>query len=600
MLGSKASSEVLSTEDHRIMRIRNLTAALLLLLAVASLSPRPCAAQLPIEPAQLPARTTFYLLWRGTPTGEARKNNALYALWDDPDFAAARASFVETALSNTQNQPNQKDKPKVSREEFAQYVTLLDNSFLLGYIQKPESPSAPKDAGPRNSPAWNGGFFIYDRTGKEELLSKAVLRMRGSETDIPKLTQVTAAGVSALKVERKSGVTYWAENGKYAAGANELPVFEEILNRLNGKSSGGSLAQSEAFQEARPQLSGGVLEFFLGIRDLTGLAGDLPNNSLRPLKPFLSALNIEAIHSVAGRISLDGAKTRMSASILGDTTPGGLFDLWGDGQAHPASFSLVTPDTVYYNESVFDLLGIYRTLKRALSQLGRTTSNAPSPFETAAETRLGMPLPDALACVTGEVASLQTSPALDNTQRIILLGIRNKSDALKLTRSILGERIASERNEGSTTFLKISLGGAQSSAGMAQWNFYYLAMTPNFLLGAGKSETLRAYLGQLAGGSAATLPKNISTVRSQYPEKLNGFSYFDFQKLDWPAVKATWIAESKKSAQAAKSNEAVESNKRFTNWLSQVTPEVFPRHLHTLIGASWRDTKGVHFDEWLD
>jgi hypothetical protein len=211
-----------------------------------------------------------------------------------------------------------------------------------------------------------------------------------------------------------------------------------------------------------------------------------------------------------------------------------------------------------------------------------------------------MPLPDALASVTGEVASLQTSPALDNTQRIILLGIRNKPDALKLTRSFLGERVASERNEGSTTFLKISLGGAQSSAGMAQWNFYYLAMTPSFLLGAGKSETLRGYLDQPAGSSAATLPKNISAVRGQYPEKLNGFSYFDFQKLDWPAVKATWIAESKKSAQAAKSNEAAESNKRFTDWLSQVTPEVFPRHLHTLIGASWKDINGVHFDEWLD
>jgi hypothetical protein len=600
MLGSKTSSEVLSAEDHRIMRIPNRTAALLLLLALASLSPRPCTAQLPIEPAQLPARTTFYLLWRGTPTGEVRKNNALYALWDDPDFAAARTSFVETVLSNTQNQQNQKDKPKVSREEFAQYVTLLDKSFLLGYIQKPESPAASKDAVPKTPPAWNGGFFIYDRTGKEELLSKAVLRLRGSETDIPKLTQVTVAGVSALKVERKSGVTYWAENGKYAASASELLVFEEILNRLNGKSSGASLAQSEAFQEAKPQLSGGVLEFFLGIRDLTGLAGDLPTNSVLPLKPFLNALKIEAIHSVAGHISLDGAKTRMSASILGDPTPGGLFDLWGGGQANPASFSLVTPDTVYYNESQFDLLGIYRTLKRALAQLGGATSNAPHPFETAAETRLGMPLPDALASVTGEVASLQASPALDSTQRIILLGIRNKPDALKLTRSILGERVASERNEGSTTFLKISLGGAQSSAGMAQWNFYYLAMTPSFLLGAGKSETLRGYLDQLSGSSAATLPKNISAVRGQYPEKLNGFSYFDFQKLDWPAVKATWIAESKKSAQAAKSNEAEESNKRFTDWLSQVTPEVFPRHLHTLIGASWKDTKGVHFEEWLD
>jgi hypothetical protein len=587
-----------------------LPVALGLVLSAVCFAPRPAVAQLPIEPAQLPARTIFYVLWRGTPTGEVRRNNALFALWDDPDFASARTSFVETALSHPENQQSQKDKRKVSREEIAQYATLLDNSFLLGYIQKPPAPAAPKDpaskesaakdTNPKTPPAWNGGFFIYDRTGKEDLLSKAVLRVRSSESDVPKLSQITVAGVSSLKVERKTGVTYWAENGKYAASANELPVFEEILNRLNGKPTGSSLAQSEAFLEAKALFAGGVLEFFVGLSNASGLAADLPNTSVVPVKPFLGALKLDAIHSLAGHISLEGSKTRMTASLLGDTTSGGLFNLWADGQANPASLSMVTSNTVYYSESQFDLLGIYRTLKRALSQLSGSASNAPNPFENMAETRLGMPVPDALATVTGEFASLQNSPALETTQRIYWLGIRNKADALKLTRTILGDRISSERNEGEATFLKVSLGGAQSSAGVAQWNFYYLAMTPGFLLGAGKSETLHGYLEQAAANSTSAVPKNISAFRGQYPEKLNGFSYFDFQKLNWPAVKAKWIAESNKSATAAKSNQAAESNQKFTDWLSQVNPEVFPRHLHSLIGASWKDAKGVHFDEWLD
>src|SRR6516164_3003088 len=276
--------------------------ALLLVLAAVCFFPRPCSAQLPIEPAQLPARTVFYLLWRGTPTGEARKNNALFTLWDDPDFASARTSFVETMLSNPQNQPNQKDRSRISREEVAQYATLLDNSFLLGYIQKPPSPAAPidsssqdsrtKESAPKTAPSWNGVFFIYDRGGKEDLLRKAVLRIRGSETEIPKLTQITVAGVSALKVERQTGITYWAENGKYAASANELPVFEEILNRLNGKPTGSSLAQSEAFQEAKALLAGGVLEFFVGLSNASELAAELPNNPVVPVKPFLGALKL--------------------------------------------------------------------------------------------------------------------------------------------------------------------------------------------------------------------------------------------------------------------------------------------------------------------
>jgi hypothetical protein len=604
------SAKHLIQGDRLNMPTCKLPVALGLVLSAVCFVPLPCVAQLPIEPAQLPARTIFYLLWRGTPSGEVRRNNALLALWDDPEFASARTSFVETVLSNPENQQSRKDKPKVSREELAQYATLLDNSFLLGYIEKPPAPAAPKDSAskesaakdttPKTPPAWNGGFFIYDRTGKEDLLSKAVLRLRGSESDVPKLSQITVAGVSALKVERKTGVTYWAENGKYAASANELPVFEEILNRLNGKPAGSSLAQSEAFQEAKALLAGGVLEFFVGLSNASGLAADLPNNPVVPVKPFLAALKFDVIHSIAGHISFEGSKTRMTASLLGDTASGGLFDLWADGQASPASLSMVTSDTVYYSESQFDLLGIYRTLKRALSQLSGSASNAPNPFENTAETRLGMPVPDALATVTGEFASLQNSPALDTTQRIYWLGIRNKPEALKLTRTILGDRISSERNEGSATFLKVSLGGAQSSAGVTQWNFYHLAMTPSFLLGAGKSETLHAYLEQAASNSTSALPKNISAFRGQYPEKLNGFSYFDFQKLDWPAVKAKWIAESSRSTKAAKSNEAAESNQKFTDWLSQVNPEVFPRHLHSLIGASWKDAKGVHFDEWLD
>ena len=60
---------------------------LLLLFALFLVfSSSPAAAQAPLEPQQLPARTTFYLIWRGSPTGEARKSNALLGLWDDPDF----------------------------------------------------------------------------------------------------------------------------------------------------------------------------------------------------------------------------------------------------------------------------------------------------------------------------------------------------------------------------------------------------------------------------------------------------------------------------------------------------------------------------------
>jgi hypothetical protein len=579
------------------MAIARRLGILVFLLLLSLTVPPFSSAQALLDPGQLPGRTTFYLLWRGAPAGEIRKNNFLYALWDDPEFSAARASFIDSFLNNAETP---KGKPALSREEFAQYVTLLDNAFLVGYLRSPHSPATAKSPAEKPAHSWNGIFLIYDRTGKEELLSKAVSHMRGADTDIPKLTPLTVAGVSALKVERKSSTTYWAEFGKYAVSAGEAPVFEEIVNRLNGKPASGSLSQSAAYQEAKPHLSGGAVEFFLGIPPVKDLELDSASNPVVPLKPILTALKLESIHSVAGHVSLEGAKTHADVALLGDTAPGGLFDIWADGQANPASLVYLSADTVYYSESQFNLPGIYETVKRAVGQASGNSAQGIGMLESAAETRLGMPLPDALKLTTGEFASLQTSPTFDDSQKIFVLGIRSKPDTLKLARTILGDRISSERKEGSATFLKVSLGGGQSSAGVMQWNFYYLAMTPTMLFGSSKSDTIRKYIAQSSNGADPSLPKNLLSARGHFPEKLNGFSYFDFQRVDWSGLKAKWAADVNKAAHDAKSTDEQKKQRQLADWLNQVNPEVFPRHLHTMTGASWKDAKGVHIEQWLD
>jgi hypothetical protein len=569
-----------------------------LIVAAAIFSARGTA-QGPMDPGQLPGATSFYLLWHGAPKGEIRQNSSLYALWDDPAFGAARASFLELFLNNAKVP---KEKPTLTREEIAQYISLLDNAFVVGYVRRPETRATAKSSTGQAvpAPAWNGGFFVYDRSGKEELLSKAVLQLRGSEKEIPKLTTLTLAGVSALKIEGKNGTTYWAEFGTYAVAANEQSVFEDIVNLVNGKRGSSTLAQSPAFQEAKPLLNGGVVEFFLNISSFTKVALDSPDSMVAQAKPLLAALKLDYLHSFAGHISLEGTKTRIRAALLGDTTPGGLFDIWAEGQASPVSLGHATPETIYYGESQFDLPAFYATIKRTLAQASIFSPQTTAATEAAAETRIGMPLSDALGLPTGEIAYLQSSPTLDESQKVYLLGIRNKPNALKLARTLIGERISSERNEGDTTYLKVSLQGGQSSAGVAQWKFYYLAMTPTLLFGSSKSETLQGYVGQTPASADAPRAKNILAARGQFPEKLNGFSYFDFQKLDWAGLKAKWTAEANKAAENEKSSEAANKDKKFADWLSQVSPEVFPRHLHVMTGASWKDAKGVYFDQWLE
>src|SRR6266849_1042338 len=226
-----------------LMKLTHLRSVVFAVIVSTLLFSGRAAAQAPLEPAQMPSRTLLYLIWRGTPAADARKTNSLLALWDDPDFAPVRSAMFENMMSAADKDAS---KQKLTRDEVEKYSALLDNALVFGYISKPEAKMTASAVPPKASEhPWNGLFLVYDRTGKEKLLSEAVLRMRAQEKDVPQLSQITVAGVPVLKVERQTGTTYWVEHGKYAASANERSVLEEILARLEGKAStGASLAQS--------------------------------------------------------------------------------------------------------------------------------------------------------------------------------------------------------------------------------------------------------------------------------------------------------------------------------------------------------------------
>jgi hypothetical protein len=560
-------------------------------------------AQAPLEPAQLPARTTFYLIWRGTPPAEARKTNSLLALWDDPDLAPLRAAIFQNMQGNS---PKDSSAQPLTREEVEQYSSLLENSLVLGYLRKPEAKVAAVSARPQASDhPWNGMFFAYDRTGKELLLAKAVLRLRSQEKEPPRISQITIAGSPVVKIERKDSVTFWGEHGKYAVSAGDPRVFEEIAMRLDGKTATGSLAQTAAYQEAGPLVGAGVLEFFLRVSQLKDLAP--PDTANSPVKagPILDALKLDAIHSICGHLTLEGAKARVQGAMLGDVAPGTLFDFWPSGQQSPASLPLVSADAVSYSEGQFNLPAVYEIAKRAVRvAMPQIQQGGTDMIEAMAASRIGMPLSDALNLPSGEFASIQTNPVLDPQKAVYYLGIRKKPETLRLIRSIFGDQLSSERNESDTTFLKVSLSGGQGNTGVAQWNFYHLAVTPTFILATSRNETLREFLAKRPAANAAAhidMPPAFLAARAQFPETLNSISFLNFQKIDWPGLKTRWIDEARKISEKKTSTAAQKSTAaQVPEWLANVNPDVFPRHLHFVAGASWKDSKGIHVDEWLE
>src|SRR5258708_38109375 len=95
-------------------------------------------------------------------------------------------------------------------------------------------------------------------------------------------------------------------------------------------------------------------------------------------------------------------------------------------------------------------------------------------------------------------------------------------------RTVFSDQITSERNEGDITFARISFGGKQGTEGVAQWNFFNLAVTPDMILGASTMETLREALARRAGtggGGLASVPQ-FAAGRQEFAEKLSGVSYF--------------------------------------------------------------------------
>ncbi len=586
------------------MKMPSLRIVLAIAVLLCLCGPNRASAQAPFEPAQMSPRTLFYVTWRGVPSPEATRANSLLALWEDADFAPVRSAIAAGMFSSSAEKSPQQ---KMTSQEIEEYAALLENSFTVGYVSEAtrRNLSTGAVAAEARNPAWNGLFFVYDRTGKEALLSKAILRLRAGEKETPRLSPLIIGGVPVLKSEGKNGVTYWAEHGKYAVGAGERSVMEEILNRLDGKVSGAaSLAQSAAYQEARENLGSGLLEFFLRIPELKNLATDSKGGSSQ-IGPLLDAARLEAVHSLSGHVTLEGSKTHVQAAILGDAVPGTPFDMWSAGQPSPSSLSFVPADAVSYTSAQLNLQGIYDTVKRmARAAFPQSQQGNTDIFEAIAQQRLGMPVPEALGLLTGEFASMQTSPSMDSAKQVYFFGIRKKPETLKLMRTVFGEQLTSERNEGDVTFLKISLGGKQSGAGVAQWNFFNLAVTQDMILGASHIETIREVLSNRAPASTAAGLASVPQFRAgrkRFPENLNGLSYFDFQKIDWQALKDRWIEEAKKGSVAktvSTSKNAIPS--AASDQFAQINPQVFARHLHYSSSVSWKDSKGIHWDQWIE
>src|SRR5258706_977762 len=146
----------------------------LLAILLIGVAPQAAQSQSSLDPGQLPKSTVFYLAWHGTPAGDARKANSLLGLWDDPDFTPVRAAIIEEMVSDSA--AAKKTQAAITREELAQYASLLDNEFVAGYLGNPNGAKSAEADSARDKR--NGMVLWYEPAGTQTPPRKIVVSLR--------------------------------------------------------------------------------------------------------------------------------------------------------------------------------------------------------------------------------------------------------------------------------------------------------------------------------------------------------------------------------------------------------------------------------------
>jgi len=592
----------------------------------------PAAAQSPRLDDSLPPTTQFYLYWHGQAALEpVRGSNSLLRLWNDTEFVSAR----EALLADMMRTPPGGTPGFLTRE---MAFTLLESPILVGSVSFPSMVPAPaaSSAAAKNKAVQPEGFFlIYDATGKLALVQAA---MQGTASPTAQVKALTAGTLAYESVTEKSRVTekdkteegektyYRALNGNYYVQADRRDVLEDLLKRLapGAAKPPSSLGQSLEFQKARRVMGErSALDIFFRFR---GMVQEITSQAKDPTGSAITrSLRLEQLHCFAAGITFDAQATRMTGAILGDTAPGGLFDLASASTTSFATLGLVPSNAHSYGVNRFDFVALYNIAQRAFASASTDTSMLDA-VEQGMEKQLGMSLLDALKLFTGEFGWFATENSVDFETNYYAVGIRKQADVVYLLRLILGSNITNESQEGSATFFSLTSSFADRKTGAARKRFYYMAVTPTMVLVAPRKALLREVIARTdakpdsSGASAvsgALLAADVKfqAARARLPQQLSGFSYMDFQRYPWEAMirvleesgaaatagqSSSSAGKSATAAQSADGKAAASSPALRLDWRRFMNPAMLRRHLRAGASGWWKDAEGLYFDGYIE
>ncbi|MGB6483482.1 MAG: hypothetical protein WBE86_08355 [Candidatus Acidiferrales bacterium] len=585
---SQKSRSVAEGAPARAMRLSVLVLPLLLFAS-------PVFAQTNPMVDRLPADAWAYVSWSGTASLKSVSNtNSVLRLWHDPSFSA----FLEGSIGAVSHHggPTQKSGG-LTPEQTAEIFSALENPAVAGFLNSP-GDSAEQNHFPVSF------FFIYDATGKQEIVDKLRRQRDANATEPPQVSTASIAGVTVEKRISKSSTSYEAQAGHYYIFAGSQHAMEELLPRFGaGQAPAVSFTKSPDFPAACQGLAQSSILNALVLPAQFHMPST-PSNSGFDFHAFSSSLHLDGIRAGCFSVSFGKETTRTRGVVLGDTSQGSILNVAGNNRDSFATLSLASSNSSFQG-SVIDYAALYNSLFTAVSA-GLPSDRAP--FMAAAVAFLsstwGMPPDQFFALFTGETAVIHPDNASDPVQSFYAFTIHDPEKVLHVLQHAMPGEQTSTNQEGDVTYLTVTISAGALGTKSAAPSTIDFALTPDMLLASKEQEVLRHAVARIhaAAGSAQsdalTADPEFQKARALLPAKLDGLSYTNYAHYNWQKL----FSEAEKNLNDQMQRAARNANRPvppLAQIFQGIDPAVLSRYLHVSAGGAWKDSTGIYFDSYI-
>jgi hypothetical protein len=538
---------------------------------------------------QLPADVWAYVSWGGTASlNSVSSTNSVARLWTDPGFSAFMARAIAGFAPGAE--PN-----GLTPERVAQIFSALENQWVVGLISEPQESEA---AGHNPFSA----FLIYDATGKQDLVT--MLRQEHDRRS-PQAMKKSSIPVGDVTVEKRSygtGATYQAQAGVYFISTDSLRAMEELIPRLEARNASGvSFTQAADFPAECQELARPSLLNVMVLPERFHIHQS--QNSAFDLHAFFTSLHADRIRAACANVSFEKEIVRSRGVVLGDTSQGSLLNIFGDDRDSFTTMALA-PAHSAFQVSGLSLTALYNSLFAAFSA---AMPSDKAPFLAAGVAFLsstwGMPPDQFFALFTGEIAVIKPNTTVDPTESVYAFTISDPQKVLHVLQHILPGEKATTSQQGDVSYLTVAAPAHSVGAAGDPPSAVYSAVMPGLLLASKNQQVLREAVarahnaaGPASSGGLAADP-DFQKARAFLPAKLISLNYVNYAHFNWEKL----FAQMDETLNAQRQQQAARSGNQPTHVdiFEGLDPAILSRYLHVGIGGTWKDSKGIYFDSYV-